>query len=524
MPTVALSTSKGRWVMVCTIMASSMAFIDATALNVALPALQRSFHATSGELFWILNAYLLMLASLMLIGGSLGDKVGRKRVFIFGILIFIIGSAACGFSQNVLSLIIFRMVQGTGGALMIPGSLALISSTINETERGKAIGTWSAIATIVSAGGPVLGGALADAGFWRYIFFINIPIGLLALLFLARKVDEVSSGDTDKSIDFVGALTVAMGLAALTFGFLSMPSKGIYNWRVCLTLIIGIILLINFVLIELRVKHPMMPISMFASRTFSGVNLLTLFLYAGLGGGMLFLSLNLVQAQGYSQFESGLTFLPFTFLMIVLSRYIGRLSDKYGARMFLMLGPIIAGIGLIMLASIKQTHGASDYFKTFFPGIFVFGLGMAITVVPLTKTVMSSVEDRLSGTASGINNATTQLSSVFAYAIFGALATIFFSNGLESRLANSKLSNDDRKLVVAEAVNLGNAQVPEAIQESHHGEIAAFYKESFIDSYKNIMEMSGMLCIAGAFVTMIFIKRKSATDMISSRTVVNKKL
>ncbi|MFS4473475.1 MFS transporter [Chryseobacterium sp. T20] len=523
MSTVALSSLKGRWVMVGTIMASSMAFIDATALNVALPALQSDFHATSSELFWILNAYLLMLSSLILIGGSLGDKIGRKRIFMLGILIFIIGSAACGFSQNVLSLIIFRMIQGIGGSLMIPGSLALISSSINEVERGKAIGTWSAVTTVVSVGGPILGGGLADIGLWKYIFFINVPIGVFTLIVLATNVNEVKSDKMDKSIDFVGAITVVSGLAALTFSFLSMPAKGIYSWQVSLALIIGIILLIGFVRIEQRAKHPMMPMSIFKNGTFSGVNLLTLFLYAGLGGGMLFLSLNLVQAQGYSQFESGLTILPFSILMILLSRYIGKLSDKYGARMFLILGPIITGTGFMMLASIKQTYGSGEYFNTFFPGIFVFGLGMAITVVPLTKTVMSSVGDQLSGTASGINNATAQMSNVFAYAIFGALAVFFFSSGMESRLANSKLPSDARKLIVSEAINLGNAQVPATVQESDRAQIAAFYKESFIDSYKNVMQISGMLCIAGAFMTIIFIKKKSVRDAPEgSKSIFNK--
>jgi EmrB/QacA subfamily drug resistance transporter len=491
-----------------------MGFIDGTALNVALPALQSNFHATSGELFWVLNAYLLMLASLILIGGSLGDKIGRKLVFMFGISIFVLGSAACGFSLDVLSLIIFRMIQGIGGALMIPGSLALISSTINETERGKAIGTWSAVASVVSAGGPILGGALADAGLWRYIFFINVPIGILAFILLATKVDEIRSGDIDRSIDFVGAFTVATGLAALTFSFLSMPAKGIYSWEVYSTLIIGIMLLVSFVFIELRTEHPMMPMSIFENRTFSGVNLLTLFLYAGLGGGMLFLSLNLIQAQGYSQFESGLTILPFTFLMITLARYSGRLSDKYGARMFLIAGPMIAGTGQLMLALIKQTNGASDYFLTFFPGIFVFGLGMALTVVPLTKTVMSSVGDQLSGTASGINNATTQMSSVFANAIFGALAVFLFSSGIESRLKNSKISNDNRKLIISEAINLGNAQVPGTILESDRTKVEAFYNESFIDAYGSVMTLSAMLCFTGAFMTMIFIKKKPVTDII----------
>ncbi|HEY0895049.1 MAG TPA: MFS transporter [Sphingobacteriaceae bacterium] len=521
MSEVALGSSRGRWVMVCTIMASSMGFIDGTALNVALPALQGRFHATASELFWILNAYLLMLASLMMIGGSLGDKIGRKRVFMSGIVIFIAGSAACGISQDVLSLIIFRMIQGIGGSLMIPGSLALISSAINERERGKAIGTWSAVATVVSAGGPILGGALADAGLWRYIFFINVPTGMFALVFLATKVEEIKSENADRSIDLVGAITIATGLAALTYGFLSMPSRGIRSWDVYASLIAGVLLIVCFILIELRAKHPMVPMSIFANKTFTGVNLLTLFLYAGLTGGLLFLSLNLVQTQGYSQFESGLTLLPFTLLMIALSRYMGRLSDRYGARTFLIAGPLIAGAGQLMLSAVRQTSGAGDYFHTFFSGILVFGLGMSITVVPLTKTVMSSAGNQFSGTASGINNATTQLSGVFANALFGALAVFFFSSAMHRRLTDSALPGDHRRLVVAQAVNLGNAQVPEAIRDSDRAAITAFYRASFIDAYGNILKLSAMLCFAGAFMTITFIRQepvvRSSPDSLSVR-------
>jgi MFS family permease len=223
MATVALGSKAGKWIMVSSIMASAMAFIDSTALNVVLPSLQQSLNASGTDLFWILNAYLLMLAALILIGGSLGDKLGRKKVFMTGIFIFIGGSAACGFAPSVTLLIIFRMLQGVGGALMIPGSLSLISSSINQKERGKAIGTWSAFTTVVTMGGPVLGGALGDAGLWRYIFFINIPIGLAALIILWRQVPESRDTGSDQSLDIAGAVAIALGLAALTFGFLRIP-------------------------------------------------------------------------------------------------------------------------------------------------------------------------------------------------------------------------------------------------------------------------------------------------------------
>src|ERR1700753_2321902 len=241
MATVALNSKEGKWVMASAIIASAMAFIDGTALNVVLPSLQNSLNASGADLFWILNAYLLMLASLILIGGSLGDKVGRKKIFMAGILIFISGSTACGLAPGVIYLIIFRVLQGIGGAMMIPGSLSLISSSINEKERGKAIGTWSAFTTVVTVGGPVLGGALADAGLWRYIFFINVPIGIVALLMLWFKVDESKDADTALSLDIPGVLTIALGLAALTFGFLRMPAMGFSHWSVLGALIGGLV-------------------------------------------------------------------------------------------------------------------------------------------------------------------------------------------------------------------------------------------------------------------------------------------
>src|ERR1700744_3768033 len=240
MPTVALKSSAGKWIMVSAILASAMAFIDATALNVVLPSIQKSLNATGTDLFWLLNAYLLMLASLILIGGSLGDKLGRKMIFMLGIFIFIMGSAACGFAPTVVFLIVFRIIQGIGGALMIPGSLSLISSSINENERGKAIGTWSAFTTVVTMGGPVLGGALADAGLWRYIFFINVPIGIVTLIISRFKVNEISDKDADKGIDYTGSVLIALGLALLTFGFLRMPVVG-FAQQVYLSLGAGVL-------------------------------------------------------------------------------------------------------------------------------------------------------------------------------------------------------------------------------------------------------------------------------------------
>lgn len=508
MATVSLQSAAGKWVMLSTILASAMAFIDATALNVVLPSLQKSLNAGGADLFWILNAYLLMLASLILIGGALGDKLGRKKVFMAGIFVFILGSAACGFANSVLLLIVFRMIQGIGGALMIPGSLSLISSSINPAERGKAIGTWSAFTTVVTMGGPILGGALADAGLWRYIFFINVPFGVAALIMLAFKVKEIRDEDANPLLDLPGAAAIALGLALVTFGFLRMPAVGWQHWQVYGPLATGIVLLAVFILIEQKSKHPMMPLQLFRDTTFSGANLLTLFLYAGLGAGMLFLSLDMVQAQGYSQLKSGLTFLPFTILMVTLARFAGTLADKHGPKWLLVIGPATAGAGLLMLSFVTETNGAADYWTTFFPGVLVLGLGMSFTVAPLTTAVMTSVSDHFSGTASGINNAMTRVSGVLANAIFGALAVLFFAGALQQEIKPLKLPPQETLLVMKQTANLGNAQLPKNTDAQHKVAIDKAFRKGFINAYGKIMKLSAGLGFLGALMALIFIRRK----------------
>jgi len=516
MATVALGSSAGKWIMVSSIMASAMAFIDSTALNVVLPSMQQSLNATGTDLFWILNAYLLMLAALIMIGGALGDKLGRKKIFMAGIFIFIAGSATCGFAPDVKILIACRMLQGIGGALMIPGSLSLISSSIDEKERGKAIGTWSAFTTVVTLGGPILGGAFGDAGLWRYIFFINVPIGIIALLILGFKVKESRDEEADQALDFPGAIAIVLGLAALTFGFLRAPAIGFGHWQVYISLTAGIVLLAAFILIESKSKHPMMPLKLFTNMTFSGVNLLTFFLYAGLSAGMLFLSLNLVQIQGYSQLQSGLTFLPFTILMIGMARFAGGLADKHGPRLLLIGGPAAAGVGLLILSFVKQTDGPSDYWTTFFPGIIVFGSGMSFTVAPLTAAVMGSVSDHFSGTASGVNNALTRIANVFANAILGALAVLFFTGALQGEIQHIPLNEKQKQVVMAQSTNLGDAKVPAGFNTHDQQLIKKLYHSGFISVYARVMQLSASLAFLGALMSFLFIRNSTLKKRASS--------
>ncbi len=376
---------RGRWVLFSTILASSMAFIDTSALNVALPALQEDLHASGVQLLWIVNAYLLMLAALILVGGSLGDRLGRKKVFMIGISLFVLASLACGFAPTTEFLIGARVVQGIGGAMMIPGSLAIITTYFAPDQRGGAIGMWSAATTIVTVAGPVLGGLLADAGLWRGVFLINLPLGITTLLVLYFKVPE--------------------SRAELTYGFISLPDLGFGNPRIYGTLLGGFVALVAYVVVEARSDHPMMPLHLFKSRTFSGTNLLTLFLYGALSVSTFFLCLNLVQAQGYSQSLAGLADIPFALLLTGLSGWAGGLADRHGPRLLLIVGPLLIGLGFLLMAFVGLTDGPSDYWKTFLPGIIVFGLGMGITVAPLTTAVMGSVATQYAGTASGINNA-----------------------------------------------------------------------------------------------------------------------
>ncbi len=391
---------------------------------------------------------------------------------------------------------------------MIPGSLSLIPlHPSTKRKRGKAIGTWSSITTVVTIGGPILGGALADAGLWRAIFFINIPLGLLALVILWRKVAETRNVGTKSAVDFAGALAIAFGLALLTFGFLRIPAAGFDNWGVLASLAAGPVLLVCFIVLERRSKNPMMPLHLFANGAFSGTNLLTFFFYAGLGAGMLFLSLNLVQVQGYSQLQSGLTFLPFTLLMISIARWAGGLSDRYGPRILLMAGPATAGLGLLFLSFVGQTHSPSEYWKTFFPGILTLGLGMSFTVAPLTATVMGAVDNHFSGTASGVNNAVSRIASVFANAVFGALAVLFFSGALQQQVNGLPLKVDGRRAVMTEAVNLGNAKVPATVSPADKVLVETAYHLAFIDTYAKIMRISAVLAFFGALMAFIFVKK-----------------
>jgi EmrB/QacA subfamily drug resistance transporter len=380
----------GPWILAATIIGSSMAYIDGTVVNVALPVIQKDFGASLNQVQWVVEAYTLFVASLVLVGGTLGDRYGRRMMYAAGVGLYAVASAWCGLAPNVEQLIIARAVQGLGGALLVPGSLAIIASSFPENKRGKAIGTWSGLSAVSTAIGPLLGGWLVDNASWRGVFFINIPLAAVVLLLLFRHVPESRNRESGGKLDWPGAVLAATGLGGFIFGLIEANNRGFGNTLVLASLGTGALLLAMFIVVEARSKNPMMPLGVFRSRNFTGANLLTLLLYAALGGMFFFLGFDLIQVQGYSATATGAALLPFIILISTLSRWAGGLTQHYGARLPLMVGPGVAACGFALLAT---TGIGGSYWTTFLPAISLVGLGMAITIAPLTSTVMGSVSE-----------------------------------------------------------------------------------------------------------------------------------
>ncbi len=448
------------WILAATILASSMAFIDSTVVNVALPALQTTFHTTVSDIQWVVEAYGLFLGALILVGGALGDLYGRLKVFVVGVVVFMIASAACGLASSIVQLIMARCVQGVGGALLVPGSLAIISTSFDEQSRGKAIGTWSGFTAITTAIGPVMGGWLVEHASWRWAFFVNLPLALAVIGISIRHIPE-SRGVSAKSIDWIGAAIITFGLGGLVNGFIESSILGWAHPLVYGSLMVGACCIAAFPLVESRVAFPMVPLNIFQSRTFSGANLLTLFLYGAMGIFFFLFPLNLIQVQGYSATAAGAATLPLIVLMFVLSRWSGGLVARYGAKTPLVVGPLVAAVGFALFA--LPSVGGS-YWRTLFPAILVLGLGMAVTVAPLTTVVMGSVGKDRVGTASGINNAVARIAGVLAIAVLGIVMAKAFSIRLEQQLASISLPDAVVRQIRAEEIKLAGLQVPANVE------------------------------------------------------------
>jgi EmrB/QacA subfamily drug resistance transporter len=494
----------GRWVLAATILASSMAFIDGTVVNVALPFLQTDLNATAIGIQWVVEAYSLFLSALLLVGGSLGDLYGRRRIFNIGVVIFTVASALCGFAVNIEQLIGARALQGIGGALLVPGSLALISSSFDEDKRGKAIGTWSGFSAMTTAIGPVLGGWLVENISWRAAFFLNLPLALAVLLISMWKVPESRDKNHRGHLDYLGAALATIGLGGVVYGLIESPRVGFSNWMVLMSLVGGLISLALFVFNEARTKNPMVPLDLFRSRDFSGANLLTLFLYAALSGMMFFFTLNLIQIQGYSATAAGASLLPFVVIMFTLSRWSGGLIERFGARVPLTIGPIIAAIGfaLFTLPSVNPS-----FWTSFFPAVVVLGLGMAITVAPLTTTVMSSVGEEQAGVASGINNAVSRTAGLLAIAVFGVMMLHGFSEALARRMNEIQLDERVKHEVYEQRVKLAGVELPPEVDSVTRERLKGAVADSFVFGFRIVMWTSAALALASAASAWLFIRK-----------------
>lgn len=504
--TQAKNQNTALWVLIATILASSMSFISSSVLNIAIPALQNDLAGVGGtETLWIINANTLFLASLILVGGSLGDHYGRKRIFTYGVGIFTASSIICGIAPNVEILIAFRALQGIGGAMMVPGSLAIITATFPKEKRGKAIGTWSTFSALTTVIGPVIGGWLAGQGLWRMVFFINIPFAVIVFYALTR-VPESRDEHAPNQLDYWGSLFAVLGLAGFTYGFIQAPDFGWEDPRILLTIIGGLISFILFLFIEARSDHPMMPLNLFNSRTFSGANALTFFLYGALGGALFFFPFNLIQIQGYSEEIAGLTMMPLPIMLTLMGRWAGGLVDRVGSRLPLIVGPTIVGVGFVLFALPGITDGPNDYWTTYFPAALVLGFGMGIVVAPLTTTVMAAAPEEQSGTASGINNAVSRAAGVLAIAIMGAIAIISFGNSLDSRAENIDLTDTQRTILSDEAGNLGDAEPPVGLSPEINQQVDHAIKESFVEMFRLLMLIGAGLSWISAVMAYLIIE------------------
>ncbi|MDB5455331.1 MAG: drug resistance transporter, EmrB/QacA subfamily [Caulobacter sp.] len=414
--------ARNRLVLAATVLGSSLAFIDGSVVNVALPAMRAALKADAAQVQWIVNAYLLLLGALVLIGGSAGDRYGRRKVFVLGVGLFAVASAACAIAPNVELLILARAVQGIAAAFVVPASLAILGATFGEKERGAAIGAWAGFGAVTTALGPVLGGWLVDVVSWRAIFLINLPIAAATIWLALIAVPESRDPDVDR-LDWLGAVLAASGLGAVTWGLTAAGGRGWTSPAVWSALAVGVALLAGFVVSQAREKRPMMPLALYRSKTFSGANLLTLALYFGLTGALFFLPFELIAHHGYSAAKAGAALLPMSLVMGTLSGLAGRVADKVGPRPLLTLGPIIAGLGFGLLAAPWIGTG---YWTGVLPALLVLALGMTISVAPLTSTVMAAVAASHAGVASGINNAVARVAGLLAVAVLGL---IYFTPG-----------------------------------------------------------------------------------------------
>ncbi len=487
--------SARQWTLAATIVGSSLTFVDATVVNVALPALQEDLHATITDVQWVIEAYALFLGGLILVGGSMGDQFGRKRTFLLGVVVFTAASIACGLATSTRALIVARAIQGGGAAFLVPGSLAIISATFDDADRGRAIGTWSGFSAITSAIGPVAGGWLIEHISWRAIFFLNVPLAAIVIVLTLRYVTESLDESRPHRVDWTGAALAVVGLGGMVFGLLEWPRPDANRSLVLATVSGGVVALAAFVVVERGVPGPMLPLGLFRSRTFTLANVLTLLLYGALGTVLWLVPLNLIQVQHYTATAAGAAFLPLPILMFLLSRWSGGLVSRVGSRLPLTIGPVVAAMGLALYA--KPGIGGS-YWTTFFPAVAVLGFGMSIVVAPLTTTAMTAVETQHAGVASGVNNAVARVAGLIAIALFGIVLVRTFNARVGPALDQLGPSAAARAAINRELPKLAGADITASMESAQPGRARRVIDESFVSAFRSVMIAATVLALGAA--------------------------
>lgn len=492
-----------------------MAFVDSTVVNVALPALQTNLGGRVTDIQWVVEAYGLLLGALILVGGSLGDLLGRRRMFLFGVVVFTFASVTCGLASNIHELIWTRAVQGLGAAFLVPGSLSIISASFEENARGRAIGTWSGFTAITTAVGPVIGGWLIEHASWRWAFFLNVPLAAVVIVVTLWHVPE-SVSDGPGRIDWSGGLIATVGLGGLAYGFIESANLGWGDPYVRGSFIIGCIAVVGFFLVESRVRFPMVPLDLFRSSDFSAATLVTLFLYGALGIFFFLFPLDLIQIQHYSATATGAAALPLILLMFLLSRWSGGLIVSYGARLPLIVGPFVAAAGFLLFA---WPSVGGTYWRTFFPAFVVLGLGLAVSVAPLTTVVMDAVGQNRSGTASGINNAVARVAGLLSIAVLGVAMTSAFAFRLDRSLATLAIPAPALREIQSNAVRLAALKTPEGIDAQSALAVEASVKQAFVFGFRLVMVTCAVLAFASAGFAWRMIKAPSRRSHSATGTL-----
>ncbi|QGJ68970.1 Multidrug resistance protein Stp [Planctomycetales bacterium 10988] len=504
-------TKQERWTVLTTVLGSGLAFIEGSAVNLAVPALQETFGGDVLGPQWVIESYALVLAACMLLGGALCDRWGTRRVFGWGVAIFAAASLWCGIAGSLTNLVIARALQGLGGALLMPGSLALLGNVIARERRGKAIGIWSAFSAVSLGLGLVAGGWLIDNAGWRAIFLINVPPALFILWILRSSVPADKIDPDHDKVDWIGAITATLALTLLTYGIIESSRLGWKDPQVIFSLLGCLPLFVFFFFWESRTRDPMLPLALFQDRNFTGANLLTLLIYSSLGASLLFMPMNFLQIQHYTATQAGLAILPFVFIMAFVSQYIGKIVDKVGARILLTVGPTIAGLGYFLLV-IPGTD--AHYWRDLFPAIFLQGIGMSMTVTPLVTTVLSAAPTSELGIASGINNAASRLAMVLSVAIAGPIAIAVFGMDLQKDLEKIGVSETIKQEILEKQTDLAAIELPTDLPESQAEAVNATIADAFIASFRAIMILSGGIAILGVVLAyfMIGIKKKELVE------------